>query len=263
MSNSTPDIAGPLSISLILPAYNEASRLPATLDALACHLSTHPNLDCEVVVVDNDSSDGTGAIVRAAMADQPWLRLVHIGQRGKGYAVRAGMASATRPITVFADADLSWPLDALEQFGLLAQHVPVVIGSREGHGAQRVAEPVHRHLMGRVFNMLVQCLLVPGVGDTQCGFKAFQADAARAIFGRQSIGGFGFDVEILYLARRLGYDMLVQPLRWEHRASSRVQPVRDSLRMLMDIMWVRLRALRGYYAEPTPISGVLPANLNP
>jgi dolichyl-phosphate beta-glucosyltransferase len=114
-------------------------------------------------------------------------------------------------------------------------------------GARRVGEPIYRHLMGRVFNRVVQALAVPGVEDSQCGFKAFRADAARAVFSRQRIDGFGFDVEVLYLARHLGFALQVVPLHWEHKENSRVAPVRDTLLMLADVLRVRLNASRGAY----------------
>jgi hypothetical protein len=149
---------------------------------------------------------------------------------------------------IFADADLSWSVDDLTRFlSLVDAKNPVVIGSREGLGARRIGEPVYRHLMGRVFNRVVQALAVPGIEDTQCGFKAFRADAAKAIFTRQRLDGFGFDVEVLYLARRLGYPIRVVPLRWEHKENSRVAPLRDTLAMLTDVLRVRLNGWRGRY----------------
>lgn len=123
-----------------------------------------------------------------------------------------------------------------------------MIGSREGFGARRVGEPAYRHVMGRAFNRVVQTLAVPGIEDTQCGFKAFTREAAHAIFERQRIDGFGFDVEILYLARKLDYPIRVEPLRWEHKENSRVVPLRDTLLMLSDVLRVRLNAARGRYA---------------
>jgi dolichyl-phosphate beta-glucosyltransferase len=150
---------------------------------------------------------------------------------------------------IFADADLSWPVADLARFMSLVDPVsaPIVIGSREGYGARRIGEPTYRHVMGRVFNRVVQALAVPGVEDSQCGFKALSRDAARAIFHRQRIDGFGFDVEILYLARRLGYPIRVVPLRWEHKENSRVMPVRDTLLMLSDVLRVRFNGWRRRY----------------
>jgi dolichyl-phosphate beta-glucosyltransferase len=140
-------------------------------------------------------------------------------------AVRAGVLVASGKVIVFGDADLSWSVEELKRFPLLVNDAtPVVIGSREGLGAQRFEEPRYRHVMGPVFNLVVQGLLVPGIGDTQCGFKAFQADAARSIFERARIVGFAFDVVVLFVARQLGYGIRVVPLRWEHDNNSR--PIR-------------------------------------
>ena len=169
-----------------------------------------------------------------------------------GAAARVGALAATREVVVVADADLSWSVDDLLRLGsLVSCRTPVVIGSREGHGARRIGEPLHRHLMGRAFNRVVQMLAVPGIEDTQCGFKLFHRDAAQAIFTRQRIDGFGFDVEVLFLARALGYPIAEVPLRWEHKPNSRVQPLRDSARMLGDVLAVRLNDVRGRYARQT------------
>jgi hypothetical protein len=163
--------------------------------------------------------------------------------------VRTGALAACGDIVVFGDADLSWSVEDLPRFmALIDNATPVVIGSREGVGARRLDEPGYRHLMGRVFNRVVQTLAVPGIEDSQCGFKAFRADAAHAIFSRQRIDGFGFDVEVLYLARRLGFGIRVVPLRWEHKENSRVAPVRDTLAMLTDVVRVRFNGWRGTYA---------------
>jgi glycosyltransferase involved in cell wall biosynthesis len=176
------------------------------------------------------------------------MRLLRTDRRGKGCAVRTGALSAHGDVVVFADADLSWAVEDLGRFvDLVDDATPVVIGSREGAEARRIGEPPYRHMMGRVFNRVVQALAVPGIEDSQCGFKAFHADAARAIFSRQRIDGFGFDVEVLYLARRLGYGIRVVPLRWEHKENSRVAPIRDTLGMLSDVLRVRLNAWRGRY----------------
>jgi glycosyltransferase involved in cell wall biosynthesis len=236
------------TISLVIPAYNEAHRLPATLGALATFLAARPSLQVEILVVDNASTDRTSAVVRDAMEAMPGLRLIRLERRGKGCAVRAGVLAARGRVVVFADADLSWPLPAPERFAdLIDDDVAVVIGSREGIAAQRVGEPPYRHVMGRAFNRLVQSLVVPGIEDTQCGLKAFRADAADAIFRRQRLDGFAFDVEVLYLARSLGYRIADVPIRWEHKLESRVRPVRDALAMLRDVLVVRLTMLCGGY----------------
>jgi hypothetical protein len=168
--------------------------------------------------------------------------------RGKGRAVKIGVGVARGDRVVFADADLSTPIE--EVIGLadqLSDQSQVVIATREGSGARRVGEPYLRHLMGRVFNLIVQMLAVRGIQDTQCGFKAFTRAAAHDVFGRQQIVGFGFDVEVLFIARRLGYTIKEVPVTWQYAASSRVDPVRDTIRMLRDVLVVRLNDLRGLY----------------
>jgi glycosyltransferase involved in cell wall biosynthesis len=237
-----------LSLSLVIPAYNEQARLPYTLFQIEAYVCRE-GLDCEVIVVDNGSTDSTSAVVLQAAAKCPRLKLLRTDRRGKGCAVRTGARSAQGDVVVFADADLSWSVEDLSRFvAMLNDATPVVIGSREGAEARRIGEPPYRHMMGRVFNRVVQALAVPGIEDSQCGFKAFHADAARAIFSRQRIDGFGFDVEVLYLARRLGYGIRVVPLRWEHKENSRVAPLRDTVGMLTDVLRVRLNAWRGRYA---------------
>ncbi|MCA1644944.1 MAG: glycosyltransferase family 2 protein [Chloroflexi bacterium] len=234
-------------LSLVIPAYNEQARLPYTLaqiEAFVCR----ERIDCEVIVVDNGSQDATSAVVLQASASFAALRLLRTDRRGKGCAVRTGVLAAQGAAVVFADADLSWSVEDLPRFMALVDNAtPVVIGSREGSGARRIDEPSYRHFMGRAFNRVVQTLAVPGIEDSQCGFKAFRADAARAIFTRQRIDGFGFDVEVLYLARRLGFTIRVVPLRWEHKENSRVAPVRDTLAMLTDVLRVRFNAWHGTY----------------
>jgi dolichyl-phosphate beta-glucosyltransferase len=235
-------------LSLVIPAYNEQARLPYTLSQIEAYLCQE-QIDCEVIVVDNGSQDATSAVVMQAATTFPRLRLVRTDRRGKGCAVRTGTLAARGDVVLFADADLSWSVEDLARFLALVDDTnPIVIGSREGSGARRIGEPIYRHLMGRVFNRVVQTLAVPGVEDSQCGFKAFTVEAARAIFSRQRINGFGFDVEVLYLARRLGFGVRVVPLRWEHKENSRVAPVRDTLSMLSDVLRVRLNDWRGVYA---------------
>jgi dolichyl-phosphate beta-glucosyltransferase len=237
------------ALSLVIPAYNEQARLPYTLSEVERYVCS-AQLDCEVLVVDNGSRDATSVVVQQAATRFPRLRLLRTDRRGKGLAVRTGVLAAEGEVVLFADADLSWSVEDLARFAAMvdAQRAPVVIGSREGFGARRVGEPVYRHFMGRVFNRVVQALAVPGIEDSQCGFKAFSRSAAQAIFSRQRIDGFGFDVEVLSLARRLGLGVTVVPLHWEHKENSRVEPVRDTLLMLSDVVRVRLNGWRGLYA---------------
>jgi dolichyl-phosphate beta-glucosyltransferase len=235
-------------LSLVIPAYNEQARLPYTLSEIEAYLRRE-HIDCEVIVVDNGSRDATSAVVQQASVTFPRLRLLRTDARGKGRAVRTGVLAATGGVVLFADADLSWSVEDLARFlSLVSASDPIVIGSREGLGARRIGEPGYRHVMGRVFNGVVQALAVPGIEDSQCGFKAFTADAARAVFSRQRIDGFGFDVEVLYLAQRLGFGIRVVPLRWEHKENSRVAPISDTVGMLSDVLRVRFNDWRGRYA---------------
>jgi dolichyl-phosphate beta-glucosyltransferase len=235
------------ALSLVIPAYNEQARLPYTLSQVEEYVCRE-QIDTEVIVVDNGSTDATSAVVLQASVSFPHLRLLRTDRRGKGGAVRTGTLAAQGDVVIFADADLSWSVNDLGRFmHMVNATTPIIIGSREGGDARRIGEPAYRHLMGRVFNGVVQRLAVPGIEDSQCGFKAFRADAARTIFSRQRIDGFGFDVEVLYLARRLGFGIRVVPLRWEHKENSRVAPVRDTVRMLSDVIRVRINDWRGLY----------------
>jgi len=237
------------ALSLVIPAYNEQARLPYTLGEIETYVCRE-QVDCEVLVVDNGSHDATSVVVQQAAGRFPRLRLLRTDRRGKGLAVRTGVLASRGEIVIFADADLSWPVADISRFMAMVDpdKAPIVIGSREGYGARRIGEPIYRHVMGRVFNRVVQGVAVPGVEDSQCGFKAFGRDAAHAIFGRQRIDGFGFDVEILYLARRFGYPIRVVPLQWVHKENSRVMPVRDTLLMLSDVLRVRFNGWRGRYS---------------
>ncbi len=235
-------------LSLVVPAYNEEGRLPASLARISDYLSSRGQ-PYEVVVVVNGSTDRTAEVAKAAAHRDPNVRVIRTPLRGKGLAVRLGVLDAQGGRVLFCDADLSTPIE--EVVGLadrLDDGYQVVIASREGLGSRRIGEPYLRHLMGRVFNGLVRALAVPGIQDTQCGFKAFTRTAARDIFGRQTIDGFGFDVELLYLARRLGYRVREVPVTWVYAASSRVDPLRDTVRMFADVLRVRLNGLRGRYA---------------
>lgn len=242
----------PLDLAIIVPAYNEARRLPASLDALCAYLSAS-RLSWEVRVVDDGSQDETTAVVAAAARNEPRIVLQREPHRGKGGTVRAGMLASRANLRFLCDADLSMPIDELGKF--LAQ-VPasadVAIGCRESAGARRVGEPEQRHTMGRAFNGLVRQLLLPGFQDTQCGFKLFSAAAATAVFERVTIDGWAFDVEALFIAGRLGYRVSVVPIIWHYAAESRVSPVRDAMRMARDVMRIRLKAWRGDYRLQKP-----------
>jgi dolichyl-phosphate beta-glucosyltransferase len=244
-------------LSIVIPAYNEADRLPTTLRDLGEFLRQQ-SYRAEVVVVDDGSRDATAAVVQAAATSDSRIRLIASQHRGKGAAVRQGMLAATADVRVMCDADLSMPPDELPKLlAALNQGADVALATREGVGARRIGEPFHRHLMGRVFNLLVRALAVPGLQDTQCGFKAFTATAARTLFGQATVDGFGFDVEVLYLARKYGLRLQEVPIVWYYQSSSRVSPLRDTLRMVRDLLRVRWNDWRGRYILPsaTIVSG--------
>jgi len=245
----TPVAENP-GVSIIIPAFNEEQRLPRTLAALERYRERFDG-DFEVIVADDGSNDGTAALVDRKARTMPWLRLLKRPHRGKGAAVRAGMLAAQQPRLILCDADLSMPLDQLDRFlDVLDDGGQVVIGSRMLPQSRRYDNPPLRRLMSWGFNLLVRVMLVPGVHDTQCGFKAFQHEVARDLFGRQSLNGFTFDVEILYLARRRGYRMLEVPIDWYFDADSRVRAGADAVLMALDLFRIRFRALLRQYRQP-------------
>jgi dolichyl-phosphate beta-glucosyltransferase len=244
-----------LDLSIVIPALNEAERLPATLDRLYEYLRRQ-DYTWEIVVVSNGSTDATDDVVRAASARIPNLRLVSLSARGKGLAARVGALRSTGRIVFLCDADLSMPPEALDGFLKLSQENDVVAGSREAAGARRVGEPWHRHFMGRVFNRCVQFLAVPGINDTQCGFKAFHRSVVDNLFGRQTVNGFGFDVELLYLARKYGYRVAELGIEWRFDSDTRVRPGVDTVNMLAELIAIRWRDLIGVYRqERQPAAG--------
>jgi dolichyl-phosphate beta-glucosyltransferase len=248
------------ALSLVIPAYEEGDRLEHTFAGIRAWRAQPPCRPLEVVLVDDGSSDDTLARFRAFAEAEPLVRVIANDHRGKGYAVRSGVLAARGERILFSDADLSAPLDeARHLLRALAEGADVAIGSRELPGSSRAEEPAYRHLLGRGFNWLVQATLVPGVRDTQCGFKLFRREAARAIFTRlrrygedapQVAGPMvtAFDVEVLYLARRLGYRIAEVPVHWVHAEGSKVRPLTDALRMARDVALVRWGAWRGDYA---------------
>jgi len=246
MSTSTPFV----DLSIVVPAYNEEHRLPPTLTALHAFLAQQP-LRWEIVVVDDGSRDATCAVVERAMADIPHLRLVRQWpNRGKGAAVRAGMLAARGQIRVMSDADGSMPPDQLPRLlaPILACTAEVSIGSRYAPGAlASTKQPAYRVMWSRIANTFVQRSLVPGVRDTQCGFKAFTAEAARALFGLARIDGWAFDLEILALAHRAGFSIAEVGVAWTDDRRSRVNPVKDLWKVLREALTIRKNLRRGVY----------------
>jgi glycosyltransferase involved in cell wall biosynthesis len=233
-------------LSIIIPAYNEERRLPISLPKILEYLERQP-FASEVVVVDDGSVDNTRAVVQSFQGGPIPVRLICNPHAGKGAAVRTGMLQAEGEYLFLCDADLSMPIEQIERFLPPVVTAPIAIGSREAPGARRFNEPGLRHLMGRVFNLIVRLFAVPGFQDTQCGFKCFRRAEAQEIFRRQIMTGFGFDVEVLYLARRLGYQTVEVPIDWYFMANSKVNPLRDTMRMFSDVLRVRLNDWRGLY----------------
>lgn len=255
-------------LSVVVPAYNEARRLPRNLQKILGYLRQQP-YTYEIIVVDDGSTDDTVAASRGVAGDDPRVRIIENPHYGKGYTVRTGMLAARGEIVLFSDADLSVPIEAVDKLlPWFEEGFDVVFGSREGGGeTQRVGEPFYRHLMGRVFNTLVRWLAVPGVQDTQCGFKAMRYEVAQRLFPRLLIHDgskgpitqpmvTGFDVELLYLAQKAGYRLKEVPVKWFYGRESKVNAAKDSWRLFKDLLLVRWNSLRGRYdlldREPEP-----------
>ena len=236
-------------LSIIIPAHNEEHRLPQTLGQVFHFLSQQP-WQAEVLVVENGSTDRTLDVVRHFQETYPNLRLLENEMRGKGLAVKAGMLAARGQYRFMCDADLSMPVEQITRFLPPRLDVPIAIASREAPGSKRYHEPAYRHWGGRVINWLVQALVLPGIQDTQCGFKCFRADAARRIFSAQRLSGIAFDVEILYLARKYGYALQEVPIDWYYNADSRINLIDDTLSMLRDLLTIRRNDRAGLYDAP-------------
>jgi dolichyl-phosphate beta-glucosyltransferase len=233
-------------LSVVIPAYNEAGRLPKTLGVVRAYLDAR-GVPYEIVVVDDGSSDGTAEQARTGGGSTVTV-LRHEPNRGKGYAARRGMLAAQGALRLMTDADLSTPIEELARLeASLADGHDVAIGSRGVAGANIVVhQPWYREATGRLFNHLVRLLALPGLHDTQCGFKLFTAAAAAAAFGPARLEGFSFDVEVLYIARRRGLRIAEVPVTWRNDAATRVSLVRGGLAFL-DVVRIRLNGWAGRY----------------
>ena len=239
----------PPTYSIVLPAYNESERIDATLQKISAH-AAQQHWNVEIIVVNDGSSDGTAAIVQSHAARCPGVRLIeNPGNRGKGFSVRNGMLHAHGEILLFSDADLSSPIaEADKLFAAIAGGADIAIGSRWlDVELQTKRQPLYRQLFGRIYNLALRLILGLRFKDTQCGFKAFNRRAAEALFSAQKIERWGFDPELLYLARRFHLKVKEVPVEWAHREGTRINPLRDGLRMLLDIFRVRWNAFRGRY----------------
>jgi dolichyl-phosphate beta-glucosyltransferase len=239
-----------LDLSIIIPAFNEEVRLPKTLEAVIAYVQSRP-YQTEIIVVDDGSSDRTTEIVNTYRQTYPGLRLVSHGRnRGKGYSVRHGMLEATGEIALFSDADLSTPIEEADKLlaAILERNFDAAIGSRAmDRSLIQVHQSAIREVAGIFFNRMVQWILGIRFSDTQCGFKAFRRERARIIFEQQRIERFGFDPEILFLAKRHGLRVAEIPVRWSHDAGTKVNVAADGMRMFLELILIRWNAVRGLY----------------
>jgi dolichyl-phosphate beta-glucosyltransferase len=226
-------------LSIVIPAFNEEKRLPAALSEIVAFVEAR-GFDTEVIIVDNASTDRTGKIAEDFASRYQFVRHLYEATRGKGAAVRTGMLAGQGDYLLFCDADLAVPITEVKEFiPPRRDNYDIAIGSREIEGAVRHNEPFYRHLMGRVFNLIVRLLVLPGLHDTQCGFKCFRRDVARDLFSRNRIDGWSFDVEVLCVAREKGYRIVEIPVNWYYGESSKVNPVRDTWLMLKEVIEIK------------------------
>lgn len=233
--------AGP-SLSVIIPAYNEEARLPDALDGVTAYLDAHYP-DAELIIANDGSADATEFIAREFAEKSPRVRLLSLPHRGKGHAVKRGMLEAKGEVRLFMDVDLAVPVETIAPFVEATQNADVVIGSRSMAGAERSGEPLSRRIGGRVVGRATRLILGLSVSDTQCGFKAFRAEAAERLFGAQRVDGFAFDAEVLYLARRWGMRVVEMPVTWRYGEMSTVR-LYHGVETLWEIVRVRLRGSR-------------------
>lgn len=246
-------------LTIVIPAYNEERRLPPSLHKVAEYLRAQTYV-AEVIVVENGSTDRTSEaveeFVRAEVRPEDNFR-VHLmhSTPGKGAAVKAGMLAGRGDYLFICDADFSMPVSEIGKFlppALPSHGYDVAIASRELPGSVRYHEPFYRHLMGRIFNLLVRVLAVSGIQDTQCGFKCFTRAAAQTVFPLQRIDGWGFDVEVLYIARLHGLRLTEVPIDWYYQRDSRVRPLHDTINMVRELLKIRRMGSQGIYDAPLP-----------
>ena len=234
-------------LSVVIPAYNEESRIGGTLEQVIAYLSGL-SYSWEVIVADDGSADATGRLVDQLAAEHSNLRLMRLPHRGKGWAVKNAMLAAAGQYRLLCDADLSVRIEEVERFlPPRLEGIDIAVGSREAPGARRIGEPVKRHLMGRVYNTLVKLIAGPGLKDTQCGFKCYRGEVVPRLFRRQTMDGFAFDVEILFLAGKQGLTVQEVPVDWYYGPRSKVRTFRDSGAMTLDLLKIRWRWFRGRY----------------
>lgn len=244
-------------LSVIIPAYNEEPNFKkGTIDEVPRYLSKQP-YTWEVFIIDDGSDDKTAELAEDFAKKHKNIRVIKNPHQGKAETVKTGVKDAKGELILFTDFDQATPISEIEKLLPFFPTYDIVIGSRQLPGAKREKEPIYRHLMGLGFNLVVQAVAVKGIWDTQAGFKCFKADVAKELFGALKVYGVGkkvkgalvtaFDVELLFLAKKRGYKIKEVPIIWHHVATSRVSPIKDSLRMFRDVLRVRMNDLQGIY----------------
>jgi dolichyl-phosphate beta-glucosyltransferase len=253
MSNRGAADSSQIELSIIVPSFNEELRLPASLDLIAEYVAGSGR-STEVLVVDDGSTDRTAEIAASYSDRIANLRVLKNGEnRGKGYSVRHGMLEAKGTVVLFTDADLSAPIEEADKLLAMMQHYDVAIGSRAmDRSLIKVHESVFREFAGIVFNRIVRTVLWLPFVDTQCGFKAFRRERCRILFEQQRIERFGFDPELLYLARHHGLKAVEIPVRWSHSPATKINMMRDSIQMFVDVFTIRWNRTLGRYRKQRP-----------
>lgn len=247
-----------MEYSIVIPAYNEADKISSTLTQVVNFMRNF-STEFEIIVVDDGSKDNTVQIVSDYKRENREVVLIKNIHMGKGPALSAGVKKSKGKYIYIADADLSTPISELKKLSvwLIDHDYDIVIASREGRGSERINEPFYRHLMGRVFNTLVQLTILPGIKDSQCGFKLFRSSVAKRLFDNLEISSVtkeiktaytgAWDVELLYIAKLLGYSIKEVPVKWIFVRTTRVSPLRDSIKMVKEILHIKKKALLGKY----------------
>lgn len=234
-------------LTIIIPAHNETHRLPATLKEVARFVKTQ-KYHTEILIVENASTDGTYELALKICKDISQARVLQEPVKGKGQAVKRGMLAARGEYCLIFDADLAMPVKEIPKFiPPRLTKCDIAIASREISGARRYDEPLYRHLIGRGFNFLVRVLVLPGLQDTQCGYKCFSSRVIKPLFERQSMTGWAFDVELLAIARRLNYSIKEVPIEWHYGPQSRVRIFIDAPKMFADLIKIRSNLRKGIY----------------
>ena len=235
-------VSFPGSISIVIPCYNEAPLIESTVRTIHGYFRRH-GAAFEIIAINDGSTDQTMDILGRIRDELDGVVVLdNMQNRGKGYSVRKGIERAGGDFIIFTDADLSTPIEEAESFLTCIEDFDIVIASRKARGARVVVhQPLYRERMGEMYNLLLKAVLMRGIDDTQCGFKLFSRKAGKDIFKRVTFDGFGFDAEALYLARKLGYKVKEAPVRWFHNPETKVRPIRDSIRMLVELFLIRVR----------------------